>query len=195
MKNKTILRTIGMLLIVVVFLSYALGCSQKGLEKGFASYGGEQNNIRCAYKSDTRRFDINNVTLTFYYGSIFSEDILFQLEDGGIDYSEGFDIYFKNDKGDKILVKSIHENFVSEEYRITFGYDNNDKSYTKYRFNHSETLTIPKELFSDMSGRIDFYLYGRNTKEKNSEKTAFCSTSVYYGKSTENKVVLSEVPN
>ena len=195
MKNKNrCLNIIAILLIFVISVFSFGGCSERGLEKGFTVLGGEAPTTNCAYKSDTRRFDIDNVTLTFYYGAVFSYDIVYELEHGTMDFSEGFDIYFENDNGDKVLVKSIDDNFVSEKYRVTVKYDNNGNNKV-YNFCYSEELTIPEGLFTSTSGRIDFYLYGRNMKDKNNEKTVFCSTSIYYGKISESKVVLSEETN
>lgn len=53
------------------------------LEKGFKipeSNIGRISNITCGYRSEHTVFDINNVTLTFFYGGNFEADISNELQ-------------------------------------------------------------------------------------------------------------------
>ncbi|MGN1104949.1 MAG: hypothetical protein ACI4QI_08780, partial [Candidatus Coproplasma sp.] len=54
-----------------------------GIECGFEySVSAPLPSEFCAYKSQTNEFDIDNVSLTFFYGGVFSSDINQELENG-----------------------------------------------------------------------------------------------------------------
>ena len=78
--NKT--KIVARVMLVVLLLSSAInlaGCSNnwleinnnEGIEWGLKSSGlrrEEVNLVSVAYKSDKKEFDVNDVTLTFFYG-------------------------------------------------------------------------------------------------------------------------------
>ena len=149
---------IGALLIPNMTTMPSLG-NDFDLESGFKqSFHGEESPINyCAYRSKTNKFDIKHVTLDFYYGGYY--DIDYELQNT-TSYPT-FDIYFKDDQGNKYLVKHVEENFVSEKYSCDFVYDD-DRNICEIKYNHSETLTIPAELFTKESGKIWFSIEGKN---------------------------------
>ena len=142
MKNKT--KLIAKIMLVVLLLTSALtltACIEKeGLEAGFEWDHAEiGNRYFCAYKSHKKEFDINDVTLTFYYG-------------GSHGIEDSFGLYFENEKGDVYLIKKI-ENHNPDDYKMEW-----EGMYERKVFSHFEVITIPKELFVDDSGYIWFFL-------------------------------------
>lgn len=132
------------------------------LESGFQYQAGsaESPSNFCAYKSETNEFDINDVTLDFFYGGYYYNGAEHAIEN----YLNcpTFDLYFVNDQGDQYLVKHVEENFVSEKYSCEIVFDEKHDP-KKIKFNHSETLTIPPELFTEPSGCVWFEVRGINT--------------------------------
>ncbi|MDE5868083.1 MAG: hypothetical protein K2H02_03970 [Anaeroplasmataceae bacterium] len=139
----------------------------KGLEYGFEVGGCDpMPTTHCAYKSETNEFDIDNVTITFYYGGDFDEDLNSYLKHTNI---PEFDVYFAEYRYDEngkqhyeplYLIDHRKENFVSEKYRCRLNnpYDNP----TFLIFNYSEEITIPKELFTKNRGTLWFSVEGVN---------------------------------
>ncbi len=94
-----------------------------------------------AYESDISIFDINNVTLTFYFGNRFySTDSIYK--------SESYSIYFQHENGKSYLVKTVNEDLTDEKYAI------GELSYNGY--SHNEKIRIPSEFFTENSGVIFF---------------------------------------
>ena len=67
----------ALLCMAVLFGSLLLtSCSGIRIESGFiASNGEEINCFQAAYRSDKTIFDIEDVTLTFYYGGNYDNDV------------------------------------------------------------------------------------------------------------------------
>lgn len=141
------------------------------LEHGFKlsyEYGAHVTDspiYKVAYRSNTNLFDINNVTLEFSYGGSYTFNISYEREHfHSIPY---FDLYFTGPSEEKILVKRVNENFVSKKYSYTTEDSVKDGIVTEtYTFNHTETLTIPKELFTKDKGQIYFSIYGEDKRDK-----------------------------
>ena len=154
----------AMLLLLAACMLFT-GCGGYGLESGFSASDGEmQPKYRCAYKSDTNIFSMDNVTLEFYYGGVFTAYLENEKENAS-NYPI-FELYFVNDEEDKILARTVEENLISEKYRCTpkkniFG------NVIGWNFNHSEVLTIPKELFTKNSGKVFFVIYAENVNAYN----------------------------
>ena len=109
-----------------------------------------------AYKSEKREFDIENVTLEFFYGVINCDiDVIGPF----IGHYPSFDVGFENDDGDRVIIKHVEEELVSEKYGTELIYDHNLK-VRKRVYNYSEFITIPKELFTSKTGKINFILRG-----------------------------------
>ena len=144
----------------------------------------------CAYRSDKTEFDIDDVTLDFYYGGWYS--------DLGIDYDlqqhnfPMFDIYFTNDAHDRCFVKRVEENLVSEKYRCKFIYDD-DWNFIELKFNHSESITIPREIFTENEGVIYFAIFSQNANYTDPEVERIAGIGIRY-KVIGERVVLSNLP-
>ena len=132
------------------------------LEWGFQySDGMVSNPASCAYRSESNTFDINNVTLTLYFGGYFSSDI--ELERENVWNIPEFDVYFAGyDPLEQLhLIRHSTDNFVSEEYRTNWLFD--EQHYlTEIQYNHSEVVTVPANLFSKQQGIIGFCVGGIN---------------------------------
>lgn len=184
-KFKKIIKIVARVMLVVLLISSALtlsSCGNKGIEAGFEGAGKDMAPLfACAYRSDKSKFEIDDVTLTFYYGGAFETNV----ERDRIERFSypTFEIYFVNDEETHILVKRVEENLVSEKYRTWIGRG------SKRFFNHSEEFTIPKELFTKESGMICFYIYG-NDVLKNDGPEIICSIEIYYN-NDDNKITLS----
>ena len=167
--------------------------STAGLEYGFvfssSSSSAPTKNTRCAYKSDKNEFDIDDVTLDFFYGGIYPS---------GVDLANGasypsFELYFTDEKDNKmnhkIFVKRVEENFVSEKYRCFQNYDETNHTVS-IKYNHSETITIPKEIFTEDTGLIRFQVYGININAIEPKVEAITGVNIFY-KKIDQKIILS----
>ena len=161
------------------------------LESGFKkSDDCETPLFHCAYRSDKTEFDIDDVTLDFYYGGWFTNL--------GIEYDlqlynfPMFDIYFTNDAHDRCFVKRVEENLVSEKYRCKF-IDDDDWNATEIIFNHSESITIPREIFTENEGVIYFAIYSKNANHTVPEVEWIAGKAIFY-KIIGEKVILSNLP-
>ena len=161
------------------------------LESGFKkSDDCETPLFHCAYRSDKTEFDIDDVTLDFYYGGWFTNL--------GIEYDlqlynfPTFEIYFTNDAHDRCFVKRVEENLVSEKYRCKF-IDDDDWNATEIIFNHSESITIPREIFTENEGVIYFAIYSKNANHTVPEVEWIAGKAIFY-KIIGEKVILSNLP-
>ena len=136
-----------------------------GLEWGFIpklSGCRELPHDSMAYRIDKTDFDIDDVKVTIYFGGYFSDSIELERECGR--NIPEFEIYFSDSFENCILpIRQIEENYVSEKYRMSFIYDDSHHA-TEMIFNHSEEITIPKELFSEEKGLIRIIVGGVNVR-------------------------------
>ena len=147
--NKT--RLIARVMLLVLLLTSALNYTAcgwsfsnllseepgDGLWIGFKWKNHDFGEYRCACTSDKREFDINDVTLIFYYGS--EKEI----------QCNSFELCFENE--DIYLLKEVTV-YNPDDYIIEFN------EYNIREFTHFETITIPKELFVNNRGHILFYI-------------------------------------
>lgn len=168
------------------------GCSNqtditKGLRKGFSGsdFSDESNACLIAYESDNNEFDITDVTLTFHFGFALPSGIELALT--GQSYPV-YELYFENEEGMSVLVKHVEENLISEKYECKEIFDDN-YHIIEILYNHSETLTIPQELFTKESGIIQFCIYSANVRENEDFRIISCR-DIYYQKEG-NKIILS----
>ena len=126
-------------------------------------------------------FDIDNVTVKFMYG--------YDLTDS--DFLPVFDICFL-DADNEFLIKQVEEDFGSEKYHCNFVY-NEERRLVKVEYNHSENITIPKEVFSKDSGIIVFAIYTYHASQTTDSplRATTALTAISYEK-TNGKVVLTE---
>ena len=187
-----ILACVFMLINVFAFSACNNGTLESGFKPGSSAPGPSHF---AAYRSDKTEFDIDDVTLDFYYGGYYPSGIEF-TKTHAQNYPV-FEVYFVDDAdGSKYFIKRVEENFVSEKYSCELLRDEN-WYITEIKFNHSETITIPKEIFTKESGKIYFQIHGVNVHEQEQEPEkepkVHCIVSNYiFYKVTEGKVILSD---
>ncbi len=190
MKKKTILFVI-LVFLLSIFTFTSCDNAPKDDSQGTGGGCAEQwKPFFCEYTADKETYDLSDVTLTFSFGYLLNEDIyeyykvyvLPELE-GPInsmpDLSElppiKFYLFF-NSFGNKHYVKTIN-NIASEEYRG--------------RGNHVEDITVPKELFYNEYGLIQFMITDAEDAEaKSYSRHSFCE--FYYHKEGEKVRISNE---
>ena len=165
---------IGALILLVLVLTMVLIITNRGIQDGFKfnrmyrSTIIDQPPVACAYKTQKRVFDIDNVTLELYYGMLSKYN-----------YNNDYvcaEIYCKNPKGEKIQLQSITETVYSDEYSINTRKFHKVFYYTvKYDFNHHDSVRIPREIFVGDSGYFGV-VFGVQEGEKNYSN----SQTIYY---------------
>ena len=161
--------------------------TNSGLESGLKfSVGGDELPIFfSAYKSDKSEFDIDDVTLEFFYGGYYSYRLNGEIvQKEFLDYP-WFEIYFVNEDKSSIFVKRVEEDIISDKYACDFIYREDEinefGNYMIYvEFNYSEILTIPKEIFTKESGKIYFAIYSEDLKAFEPEFRCITSQILYY---------------
>ncbi len=176
---------IAAILIGIIVPSLNKPTQPTKLEYGFEVISGEPHSDDfCAFKSDTNRFDKDNVTLEFYFGAIYCSS-----EELGKSIPE-FDIYFTDNNDNMLyLVRHVEENYVSDKYKVELEYNRETKK-TKVIYSHSEKITIPPELFVADEGLIGFRLGGVDVSSTEQNYHIFNCTWIYY-KMDGTKVILS----
>ena len=169
-RKSVIVCFVALLLLPIVFLT---GCSadidgrHNGLSIGFNFIGPRYSQIMYAVRSDRTEFEINNVTLDFYCGW-FGELPFFHTDiEDEASYTVGVAFYITKSvvgqsidpQGDYRNVENQHfikiisaEEFWSESFLA------NQTRRDGKVFNHSgESITIPKEAFSQQEGTLELY--------------------------------------
>ena len=107
---------IGALILLVLVLTVVLIITNRGIQDGFKfniKYGvdlEERSPVACAYKTQKRVFDIDNVTFDVYYGLFYPYD-----------YEDDFmfaEVNCENENGEEICLKYITETVYSNKYKI-----------------------------------------------------------------------------
>lgn len=149
MKPK-FLKVIAILLLSVIILP---ACGGKGLEIGFGGRGEFLDNIMGAVKSDKTDFDVDNVTLDFYYGGIleeYGEDDERQIFGVALYWGNRIiasEIDFDTPYEDYRTLEDLYfVKFISAEQWLSGGYGV-EATVSKKSFEHNETLTVPAEMF------------------------------------------------
>ena len=177
-----ILLVLALTVIVVISLITKNGV----LKQGFSiSHGCEDMNpVCCAYQSDQKIFDMNDVTLDFYYGAIRGSI------SGYKDRRVFTTVYFQHKGQDRKVIKILEENIFSEKYNI---YETNRllANILDLEYNYSEKITIPKELFINETGIITFNIYAEVFNENGVSGASYGASQPIYYKVTGNKVELS----
>ena len=181
MKRKLIILTVTVMTLVLILC----GCGgaeeeepeKKGLEKGYkAGEGCMLPTNLCAYRSEVNVFPVNDVTLYYSFGWLYS---IYPPEESVVD------VYFINIETETYYyIKTIYD-YNTEEYCFTHW--NEDGEYVDERFfNHTELLTIPEELFVGKKGTIRLSL-------RTEERSFGWGGDVHYYR-TGDTVFLSETP-
>ena len=169
--------------------------SDKGVESGFfISYGLYETPFCAAYKSEKSEFDINDVTLDFFWGGKVTQ---YMIDEYRYSY---FDLYFVSDSEEgegweEFFVKRIEENFVSEKYRCEFTRVEGKEGVESIKYHYSEKITIPKEIFTGKCDFIWFKIKSINEIAPNqSKETSIANIIIYYKLTDDGKVILSGLP-
>lgn len=165
---------IGAIILLVLALTVVLIITNRGIQDGFKfnrmyrSTIIDQPHVACAYKTQKRVLDIDNVTLELYYGMLSQYN-----------YNNDFicaETYCKKPKGEKIQLKSVTETVYSDKYSIDIRKIHKIFYYTvKYDFNYHETIKIPREVFVGDKGYF-FVVFGVQEGDKNYTN----SQTIYY---------------
>lgn len=177
---------------------------EKPLEYGFkfapgSGYECSSNPLVSAYKSDTNYFDIDDVTITVYFGYIIFdfEDIDTMHEHGitmphSVSYfqaiygTENGEVIYPRKYSEKMDIRYFENDLISEEYRVT-PISTEDRLYIKELiFTHSEVITYPKELFKEDYGVVQFQIFG---KVGNIGDSSLGTTVGFYYEKIDSKIV------
>lgn len=211
--KKPIIGFICVMLSCVLLIGLTLGLllyanrvdaagSALALERGYTfkyQYGvsscGPNSRGQIACKSQKNTFNIDNVTLTISYGAVGAKngpEVTLNVPE--------FDIYFAefNPRSENVYpcvyhVKTVKEQFFSEKYDVNMVDDYANGVYY-YEFNHSEEITIPKELFTEKNGQLTLVISGTNDVERNPygyDYMCLCKLYINYKLQGTDKVVLS----
>lgn len=209
MVHKKTKLIIALLLVVMCSLISLQGCSflrklhtpseEKGINVGF-QYENRKGSLITAIKSDKKIFDIDDVTLDFYYGGHTSgysqcNSVALYFSSNGL-----FDFYvddYKNVEGCYFIKEMTRDEFESEPFDIEIRWSpkHKDKKYEAY-FHYVNTWTIPQELFSEQTGRVTFFIAHIALNEEDDSKYkliisgAASAQSLYYSKNDDGTVEL-----
>ncbi len=196
MKN-ILKKSIGVLLILITVFCIFSGCvitdnqEQENDQNNSVPSGGgcETSWLTIKFHNEQEKCDIDDVRISVSYGGAFySEAMAENYRNHSIDYPS-FDLYIVDDNYNQYLIRHVDENLVSTKYSYAPDYEN-DTPIEDRIFNHTETVTIPEEAFTQSNGYILFSVYGKNMHSTNSKYGLISEIAIYY-KIEENKVVLS----
>jgi hypothetical protein len=209
---KKIIIFVVMLIMSVIFLTSCIADidgEYDGLSIGL-DYRNPKSLPRIvgAVRSDKTEFNVDDVTLDFYYGwnreipYIVKQNDIIEQEQGKWDYTLGFvlclcnpDFVYNNipRHDDKIFyAKEIPvDEFITDEYKVTF-----TKREGK-QFQQRTSLTVPKEMLKTPGGRIWFTIetiwYSHvDGKQQYRDDTTFEWVSIRFEYISENTVKLSK---
>ena len=142
------------IIAITLSLCFLSACGNtSALEIGF-DRGGRLPSLMAAAKSDHTDFDINDVTLDFYFGGLAEE---YPPDHERI--SLGVALYFCNEEAYSALeldtpysdYQSLDSLYfikiISTEEFNSGKYDVDESSWFKVSFTHCETMTVPSEVF------------------------------------------------
>jgi len=156
------------------------------------------NPARSDLTAEKSVFNIDNVDITYHYGFAWYPDINDHLEYG--EFYPYVDISFSYyrleeelsiEPGSKIDIplKRV-ETMMTEEYRNSSIYDEEQELYFP-KYNHSEKIAVPKELFAEDEGWISFNVYYESeeiNEIQGSKNSLYTSVSFYYVKQADTTI-------
>ena len=191
-KRSRIIFSVAIILLVGCLVVVAV-IGNSGLENGFnvtSEYG--ISSKRCAYKSDKNKFNIDEVKLEFFYGVCYIGPVEHEYE-CGLSYPV-FELWFENNEGERIFIKKVEENLVSEKYRC-YEKRNIFGKLVGFDFNYSEFITVPKEIFTSETGTVVLSIYGETFhKQLETMVTEHIASAGFDYKIVGDKVILSDKP-
>ncbi len=183
MEHKKTRMLISILLVVICVLISLQGCGflsrwrtpteEEGISIGF-QYENSQGSLVTAIKSDKKVFEIDDVTLDFYYGGIASDSLsdsvaLYFISGRNNLFTDLIVDDYKNIDGCYFIKEMTIEEYESGPFDIEqrWGPKQKNEKNTVY-FHFVDTLTVPKEVFSESQGEFYFIAaYLRTNKENN----------------------------
>lgn len=148
-----------------------------GFSIGFNYKGGKIDTIMCAARSEKTVFDVNDVTLDFYFGWFeplpvgYIDPDSYGIIRAALYFSNNFMWAgivedYRNIENKYFIREILFGEFVSETFAVSM-----TKKSGK-NFSHKESLTIPKELFGEKIGLVYFGIVELSFSE---------SSNTYYG--------------
>ncbi len=186
--KKILLAMILFILIMFTGCNKVHNSKDVGLENGFVQYGDPlPPPLYCAYKSDKSEFDLDNVTLCFYYGGWYYRGIAYELNERH--NIPAFELAFEDEHGNKIVAKEVNENFVSEKYNCNVTGNDKGRGIT-IEYSYCEMIKIPSEIFNYSTGSIHFEINGVDLHDFTPQKKCITSIPLYYELLEDGKVKL-----
>ena len=179
--GKSVKKQIGCILLATLFLCTGCG-SGKGLKLGFRNRG-HLPDLICAVKSNKTTFDIDDVTLNFYFSTsstryeeenyTFISIALYFCDSQFNSIPEYMEIIedYRELEGHYFIREISADEYVAEDYDITIGRLLDDK------FKHCETHTVPREIMAKDKGSFCFRVAVINSPKKDG---GYCLTGSGY---------------
>jgi hypothetical protein len=215
-------RIVALTLSILMLIVYLSSCFGRTTAKEDAYIWGDRalgfpkrQHLNALLKSDKNEFDINDVTLDFYYcfycldeQTMEEAQILHHYETSEGYWESNFAIYLNNgdgldfEMGDKYCIIDCENKVNAELYKyITFteafktnyGYTTNDFT-SVINYTHSERITIPSEYFDSSNESICIYVVQFSNYVENDMLFVESKTSIEirYELQDNNKVVFIE---
>ena len=107
------------------------------------------------FSSHEKEFELENTTIDLYFGKVFGPSIEAELQSGRYPNEIYFYIIYLDEDNNPVFFtyKTIYD-YVSEEYR-----------WKDNLFNHSEKVTIPKDILEKANGEILFLVTNLTTEQ------------------------------
>ena len=174
---KKVLSIISILLVILILFSSC--ASPYAINIGHDALHGLLPKVAIGIRSDKSEFDKDDVTLDFSFGDV-NDDIIDYIQIGGISAEKCpivcVGVYFYNAKYMDATFEYVEDSYASqnilfEDYKEIEGwhfvkeitpedYEENYKVQSNYwghtKYDHTETLTIPKETFELTTGYVCF---------------------------------------
>jgi|GEM_PF-6393500 len=155
MRNRVFSKVV-VLVMVVAMLFLTVFTLSACIESCFGIMGGRQYQFHVWYRTDRTEFDIDDVAIEFFYGvnhatttdfSHVDSVVLFfanRFDFGELDFENNYNIFF---------IREISgEDFFSGNFEVE------TRDTRPVSANHSEMITIPREVFSRDFGSIYFFM-------------------------------------
>lgn len=127
--------------------------ANQGLDSTKSGYSSNPSLIFfCDYKNEKNEFALDDVELQFFFGGYYGPDVEWTIRHT-TNFPE-FDIYLANDNKTHFLVRHVEENLISEKYNCEVVHDEEHRRILEVRYNYSEVIKIPKELFISEKGMV-----------------------------------------
>ena len=192
--KSVLMKFVSVLLTLLTLLSTLTGCLYFGYSSGNSSIGFEfAQTLNAKVKSNKRVFSKDDVTLDLFIGVFDKNETYYFTEDlpetyvltiyvsnfKEIPFNFREEVYISDfsDVDNAIFIREIsYEEAFSEEYGYTV-------TMRKIEYNHSEKITIPKQLFSPECDNVYIHLIelccykDTNSVEENTKKVRLASST------------------